>query len=126
MSQQIIDTDVHPTAGSKFGDIFPWVDSKWRRIMQDRADFPMITPFAGRQPRFNDNLQLDASPPKGGRPGSDPEWVVEHYLNQYNISAAILSVLEGARVDTWTQFDEAAVVASAFNRMIAEEWLSRD
>jgi len=122
----VIDCDLHPTI-PKIGQIFPYISQEWRRVMEYRKDALFFTQIPGRQPRWSATFnQIDAAPPGGGAPGSDPQWMARHYLDQHDIETGILLGIDGSRVDAWSVVDEAAVVASGFNNLMAEEWLPQD
>jgi predicted TIM-barrel fold metal-dependent hydrolase len=94
--------------------------------MADRQHLEMLTSLPGRAPRFGAALKVDATPPNGGPPASDPKFLAQHHLDRNNIEIGILLPLEPTRVDTWTDPDEAAVVVRGYNDLVASKWLTVD
>src|SRR5258708_1842253 len=88
-SSPIVDCDVHPNAD---GNLLPYLPERWRQHLSRvgvRGNSHGV-----RSPHRPMASRLDAAPPGGGSPGSDPEFAREHYLDEYGISAAVLNPLE--------------------------------
>jgi predicted TIM-barrel fold metal-dependent hydrolase len=123
----VIDTDIHPHGVIEtLEPLLPYVPDGWRRMLEPRSRQPLFTPLPGRGPRFADFLRVDATPPSGGQPGSDASYLATHHFDRHGIDVGLLLVLEPGRVNTWTNADEAAVIATAANRYLAEQYLSVD
>jgi predicted TIM-barrel fold metal-dependent hydrolase len=63
----------------------------------------------------------DAVPENGGGPGSDPDFMLKHLLDQFRIDYAILN--SGIEISLYPDPDYANAVASAWNDWMAESWL---
>jgi predicted TIM-barrel fold metal-dependent hydrolase len=126
MASSVIDCDIHPVAIHNLGVLMPYLSKGWQRLIDDRAHLPLLTQLPGRSPRFGDLLKVDATPPKGGPPGSDPEYLLEHHVDRHGIQVGLLIALEVAYLNTWTNPDEAAALAAAANDFLAEQWLTVD
>lgn len=124
----IIDCDIHPTLPG-LSAFLPYMSDAWRHRLSDRAPLSLVQRLPGRAWRFTggaSNLRPDAAPPGGGAPGSDPEFMLKDHFDRNQIEVGILLPIEPARVDMWTNADEAAVIVSAGNELIKNEWLSLD
>jgi predicted TIM-barrel fold metal-dependent hydrolase len=122
----VVDADIHPTAVENLAPLLPYMDATWRRLLEPRSTYSFMQ-IAGRSARFNEGLlRKDATPPNGGSPGSDPAYVGKHHLDRHGIEIGLLIPLGAGRVNTFTNPDEAAVVASASNDFFLNEWLSVD
>jgi uncharacterized protein len=124
----IIDCDVHPTLPT-ISAFLPYMSDMWRRRLEERGSLSLQQRIPGRAWRFTggaSNLRPDATPPGGGAPGSDPDFMLKDHFDRNQIEAGILLPIEPARVDMWTNPDEAAAIAAAGNELIKNEWLSRD
>jgi predicted TIM-barrel fold metal-dependent hydrolase len=123
----VIDADIHPTAIDTLNVLMPYLSESWRRQLEPRADLPLWPSLPGRAPRFTDSLlRKDATPPSGGEPGSDPAFVSEDHMDRHGIEIGLLIALEAGAVNTWTNPDEAAAIASAANEFLADKWLPAD
>jgi predicted TIM-barrel fold metal-dependent hydrolase len=70
--------------------------------------------------------RLDAVPPDGGTPGSDPEFVVRHHLDRHEISHAILNPAGFLGLGGLPDIDLAADLARATNDWTINEWFPID
>jgi predicted TIM-barrel fold metal-dependent hydrolase len=70
--------------------------------------------------------RLDAVPPGGGTPGSDPEFVVQHHLDRHDLSYAILNPAGFLGLGGLPDIDLAADLARATNEWTINEWLPVD
>jgi uncharacterized protein len=77
-------------------------------------------------------LRPDATPPDGGLPGSDPQFVVKDLLDAYSISAALLLPVAsagGGHVESNDAYQDAnagQAYVSAVNNYFIENWLPVD
>lgn len=126
MTYGVIDSDIHPTAIRNLGVLMPYMPRSWQRLIAPRAELSLYPPLPGRAPRFAELLRRDAIPPSGGTPGSDPAYLSTHHMDRLGIELGLLLALEPAHINTWTIPDEAAVIATAANDFLAENWLSAD
>ena len=82
---------------------------------------------AGRAvPHVDGAYRLDAVPPQGGVPGSDPRFVVSDHLDRHQIEYAILSCGSVLGISLMHDVDRAAGLARATNDWTVQEWFSVD
>jgi predicted TIM-barrel fold metal-dependent hydrolase len=129
-----IDADVHPNLRHGIQDLAPYLDEAWaRRLGLDRR-----TGWGGSIPgmqvdlpvshytNIGGSMRLDAIPPEGGPPGSDPGFVVEDLLDRFQYGAAILTSGTGLSISGYSDAGVGAAVATAQNRWLEKEWLEFD
>jgi predicted TIM-barrel fold metal-dependent hydrolase len=122
----IVDCDVHPTVGGGIARLFPYMESGWQRRFENR-DVVANSPFPAV--RFSHPLgflRRDAGTPGGGAAGTDPEYLVAHHMDPNRIASAVLLSLQAGALAAWVNAEEAAALATAFNRFFIEEWLPVD
>lgn len=125
MSSPIVDCDVHPLVPG-IECLMPHLDPAWRRRFDGR-DVVASSPFgASRYWHPLGILRDDAAPPDGGPPGSDPLHLVRHHATPHRIASLVLLSLQAGALASWVNIDEAAALATAYNRFLAEEWLGVD
>ena len=121
----IIDLDIHPALRDGTNSLLPYVSAAWRdRLALHNMSFTKLT-----GPRYinpNPTNRLDATPPGGGPPASDPEFVVSHHLDPAGIGCALLLCFQAGALNAWADGREAAEWATAYNRYFAENWLGVD
>ncbi|MEX2194323.1 MAG: amidohydrolase family protein [Thermoleophilaceae bacterium] len=124
---RVIDCDVHPMIRDRGEPLEQYLPAPMRRRLAGRTT-ALVEPLPAS--RFahpgGHVLRPDARPPSGGPPGSDPEYVKEDLLDRFEVSAAVLLPLQGAATSAWTNPQEAAALASAFNDYFIEHWLPVD
>jgi predicted TIM-barrel fold metal-dependent hydrolase len=82
---------------------------------------------AGRAvPHVDGAYRLDAVPPGGGVPGSDPGFVVSDHLDRHRIDFAILNCGSILGISTMHDVDRAAELARAANDWTVEGWFPVD
>jgi uncharacterized protein len=126
----VVDCDVHPTL-TGLAELLPYLSSSWRRRLDWIENYPKIpfhlAYFPGRRMRPNvPVLREDMTPENGGPPASDPAHVARTWLDRHNVHRALLFSLDATILGVWQDADEAAALASAFNDLLAERWLSAD
>jgi len=86
----IIDCDVH---NEVIGGIPPRLAVRWRSYLEQTGlrTWPFEAPLRVAMRPFA--ARIDAVPPSGGPPGSDPDFAREQLLDEYGISAAILNYI---------------------------------
>jgi len=121
-----MDCDVHvfPTGGMPA--LKPYLSREWQARFQR---FDQLKLESRRHPlRFPNPSgsisRLDATPPGGGEPGSDPHFMVEHLLDPWKIDVAVL--VPTFWVNAWTEPSLAAAYVSAFNDHFVHDWLPVD
>jgi uncharacterized protein len=128
-SQGAIDTDVHWYVHGGMPAIMPYMPRAWRRAFEMRG-----TPFGGEAPppsKFDfpggSRLRVDAMPPRGGLPGSDPEFAQADLLDRFGMGAVIMSSLEaGQQGQGYCGTEASPVLCAALNDYAIEHWLSVD
>jgi len=114
---RIIDCDVHNGfRGSD--DLFPYLDDVWRSqaILRGGA-LPYATPIG--------NKRKDANPPSGLPVGADPEYMIEHLIEPYNMDYALLCSDAIIGVSAFADADYAAAICRAYNDYQIAEWLPK-
>lgn len=112
----ILDADVHHQYRS-LEDLAPY-------LPDGNAD-PYYTHGSGLH-NANGAYRLDAVPPGGGTPGSDPQFVIEHHLDRHGIDLAILNPAGFLGLGGLPDADLAADLARATNDWTINEWLTAD
>jgi predicted TIM-barrel fold metal-dependent hydrolase len=121
----LVDCDVHPWPTAD--QLATYLSPRWRSYQEM---------FGLRGPTGRGTLQMrpfsarmDAWPPGGGFPGSDPDFAREQLLDKYGITHAILNSPPGL-FPTWTGGNHpreySADMMKALNDWIRVEWLDRD
>lgn len=121
----LVDCDVHPWPTAE--QLATYLSPRWRSYQEM---------FGLRGPTGRGTLQMrpfsarmDAWPPGGGFPGSDPEFAREQLLDKYGITHAILNSPPGL-FPTWTGGNHpraySADMMKALNDWIRVEWLDQD
>lgn len=122
MSTPLVDCDVHPLVGG-ISRLLPYLEPGWRRRFDGR-DIVASSPFsASRYSHPLGILRRDAQPPDGGAPGSDPSHLIRQHVEAHGIDALVLLSLQAGALASWVNIDEAAALATAYNRFFVEEWL---
>ena len=120
----LIDCDLHPLVPLK-----ELLNRMSERATRDIHVAEHITGAAREHNRLmhpSGTLRLDAVPPSGGAPGSDPDFVVSQWLDPQNLSAALVMPLQGSAVVPWGSGDTVNEYCSALNDYLLEHWHGRD
>lgn len=122
----IIDCDVHPLVAGGVGTLRRYVTDGWRKRWDYRG--PALVPMSrySHPAAVGNAIRVDATTPAGEPGGTDREYMRTDWLDRFNIRHAILLPLEAALANACPFAAEATVLASAFNRYFAEEWLAED
>lgn len=112
---RVIDCDVHN--GLRSGDdLLPYLDDTWKsQSILRGGGLPYITPIG--------NKRKDANPPSGLPVGADPEYMIEHLIEPFNMDYAILCSDAIIGVSAFADADYAAAVCRAYNDYQIAEWL---
>jgi predicted TIM-barrel fold metal-dependent hydrolase len=125
-SVRIVDCDVHVSPRGGIRSLLPYMTQAWQKQFESIA---RLKRDAKRHPFRYPNpsgsiLRMDAVPPQGGEPGSDPEFLRTDLLERWKIGHALLVPVEW--VNAWTDPRLAAAYLSAVNDHFVQEWLPVD
>ncbi|MGG1516295.1 amidohydrolase family protein [Paenibacillus oryzisoli] len=114
----VIDCDVHNQLRSG-KDLLPYLDEPWRSHAAQfgipGAGLPYSSPIG--------NKRKDANPPGGGPVGSDPAYMLEHYVNPFNVEYALLCSDSFISASGLADADYAAALCRAYNDYVLAEWI---
>lgn len=119
---QIIDCDVH-VRWKSVEEIAPYFEEPWRtHVSKGRRAYGWngyFNPIGVRR--------RDATPPGGGDPGSDPNFLIEDLIDQYGLDYVVL-MGESSHMALSNLVDPnwAAAVAKAYNDWLIDHWFSVD
>ena len=117
-SRLIIDTDLHNMiAGPE--ELYPYLPVYWRERLKNQG-YPSQS-HGYRSPVGV--IRADAEGPNGLKPGTDPAYVLKHHMDHVGITYAILTGDQGG-VSVMTDIDFGNAIASAYNDLVADKWLS--
>jgi predicted TIM-barrel fold metal-dependent hydrolase len=117
----IVDADFHNATGGKFAEYLP---ERWQRFLRTTGQ-RNIDHYASTTQQRALACRLDANPPTGGPPGSDPAFAREQLLDLYDISYAVINNIEAAASGN-APVDFEIAHARAVNDYNFHEWLSAD
>jgi predicted TIM-barrel fold metal-dependent hydrolase len=120
----IIDVDVHPWINGDIRGLLPYLSTSMQKRFEDRLTLPnhaLRPPLA----RASSN-RIDAIPPSGGEPGSDPLYMSKDLMDRHNIKHSILSSIQAGKLVAIPNPAEATALASAFNDFFMQQWLTVD
>lgn len=116
----VIDCDVHNTFRSG-RDLIPYLDEPWRSYAltsgMPGAGLPYSSPIG--------NKRKDANPPSGLPVGSDPEFMLAHYVEPFGVEYAMLCSDSVIGVSGFADVDYVAAVCRAYNDYLIAEWLPK-
>lgn len=113
----IIDTDIHNTL--KTGeDLYPFLPSYWVSRLKTYGYPP--TPSCYQSPVGV--MRVDAVCPDGGKPASDPAYLIKHHLDPMGIRYGVLTG-DQLGVSVRPDIDFSNAVTSAYNDLLAAVWL---
>lgn len=116
----IIDSDVHEMFRSP-RDLLPYLDQPWAHYV-DTGWAPYFFSYA--YPTDAGFARVDAIPDEGPA-GSDYELMRRQLLDAFEVSVAVLTGLFFPS-DNNVQFELATSLATAYNRWLVDNWLSKD
>lgn len=122
-----IDCDTHPMLPDDGECLKPYLSKAMLHRFENRVLSPP-SPFPSS--RYSNLggplLRVDARPPGGGLPASDPEFMRDDYLDKHDVLAVLMLSIQAAGVSIWTDPREATALASAFNDFFLEHWYGFD
>ena len=114
----LVDADVHNFVETS--ELLPYLPAYWRDFLKLRGR-PVPPPLHVSPIGFN---RGDAVPPGGGMAGSDPQHVLEHHFDAYDIQFGVLNGSSILGISLNGDPDLGNVVASAYNDVLVEKWLA--
>ena len=121
---RLIDVDVHPTVDGGLAELFPYMTEGWREKLKGQAGGGLRPGIAHRLSIPTGGTFRDATPPDGGAPASDADFLRKDLLDRYAIENALLIVVEAATMAVaTTDPDYSAVLVSACNDYFIERWV---
>jgi uncharacterized protein len=124
----IVDCDVHPVIADA-SLLRPHLSKRAQRRAFGNLDRPPAInarPVANRSNHPSTPLRLDAAPPAGGPPGSDPAYALEQWIDPYGISAALLIPVQAGLVVSWGDETAGAELLASMNSVLIERWVQFD
>lgn len=118
---ELIDCDVHP-AIADYTQLHPYLPAVWRRHVTKGGFGGAGTGIMRGQGGL---YRTDVTPPGGGVPGSDPDWLRRQLLERYNVKHAILNGGNILGLGTLPDGDYATALAAAYNDWTIDFWLTR-
>jgi uncharacterized protein len=116
----IVDCDVHNEVGA---EMLPLLPKQWQRYLSEVGLRTFPTEAVLRLPQRPRASRRDASPPSGGLAGSDPEFARDQLLNEYGISAAVISNIALGAGNAPLELERAMVRAT---NELNESWHQSD
>ncbi|WNQ10151.1 amidohydrolase family protein [Paenibacillus aurantius] len=113
----IVDADVHNTLG-RLKDLVPYLPKVWHQQWLESG-----IGVHGQYYSPVGVLRQDAVPDSGGPAGSDPRFVLKHYMEPNAIDFAVLTGGGEQGLSLHADPDYATAVAAAFNDWLADTWL---
>jgi predicted TIM-barrel fold metal-dependent hydrolase len=117
-----IDCDIHPAVPST-ATLLRYLDPYWREALTTRGMDKTILNSAAYPPSAPISVRADWRP-ETGRAGTSFDRLQAQVFDQLGSSYAICNCLYG--LNALHSEDMAAVLCTALNRWIADEWLARD
>ncbi len=117
---EIVDVDVHPMPWT-LDQIRGYAPEKWREVLyptDGRTTYPAWAYYDPPDAYTTTAFRADAVPPRGGLPGSDPDYAVAQLLVDANVDIGILEPMIYAQ---WPEAEHA--MAQTFNSWLADVWL---
>ncbi|MCU6794452.1 amidohydrolase [Paenibacillus sp. WQ 127069] len=116
---KVIDVDVHNEL-KKPQDLVPYLPEPWKTRVAASGIGMMgsgyWSPVGG--------MRKDTKPPGGGVEGSDPDYMLEQLLEEYNMEYVVLTGIL-YNISATHDPDFTAAIASAYNDYLIAEWLPR-
>jgi predicted TIM-barrel fold metal-dependent hydrolase len=109
----LVDTDVHNDLGDLTEHLPRVWHDRWRRVGSGAGSVHEGNPRGV--------LRRDATPPGGGPPASDPQFVLSDHLDRYGIDYAVLTGPGGLPLGPDADYGNA--LASAYNDRLLADWL---
>jgi predicted TIM-barrel fold metal-dependent hydrolase len=121
----MIDCDVHQNF-NRLRDLLPWIDPAFRDYLRHAGFGGFELPNYSTWIHPRGTARDDSVPPDGGSPGSDYETMRKQLLDPLDVEYAVLTGEDILTVSSLPNSQVAVAVATAYNRYLIDEWLSRD
>ena len=115
-SFRIIDTDIHNTYADAT-EVTKYLPNHWLGKIEFPNNSFSPSPAQG-------GLRSDAATPGGGTPASDPQYLIQHHFDAYDIDYGILTGSGVLAVSIHCDPDYGNDLATAYNEFTVEKWLS--
>lgn len=125
---RIFDCDVHPVPKAGLTSLTPYLPKAWQeRFARKRAIHDGLNvPIRFKHPNGS-VIREDARTPDGLPPASSPEYLVQDLLEKHGVDGALLNCFEaGGLLSAQASTEESIILATAYNDLLLEEWLSVD
>lgn len=117
----IVDCDVHPLIEDA-RDLAPYMATKWRQHFETHG----IRTYARARDRYNHpnrTYRVDALPDSGGPAGSDPVFMLDHFIKPFGITTAMLLPQEVYGVTVWPDAEAASAFIGSNNDYLLDKWV---
>lgn len=128
-----IDCDCHPHFKDGLQDLAPFLGEAMRERISLGTDATgkglPASEFKLPHPHYvnpGGGMRVDAVPPAGGAPNSDPQFTIVDHLDRFDLGAAVLLGGHVMGISGYADATVAAAIASAYNDWMAANWLSAD
>lgn len=128
-----IDCDCHPHFKEGVRDLAPYLDETWKARMgvgtESWAKGLPASEFRLPHPWYvnpGGGMRVDAVPPDGGPPNSDPAYTVVEHLDRFDLGASVLLGGHVLGISGFADGDLAAAIAAAYNHWVIERWCDVD
>jgi predicted TIM-barrel fold metal-dependent hydrolase len=114
----LIDCDVHQSIRD-YRELHPYLPPVWRRYVSQSG-------FGAPSSGYLSSVGLyrkDVTPPDGGQPGSDPDWLRRQLLEHYGVRRAVLNGGGILGLCALPDADYAGAIAAAYNDWLCDTWL---
>jgi predicted TIM-barrel fold metal-dependent hydrolase len=132
---RLVDCDVHPIMKGGMADLKPYLSQVAQRRLglderrnltavghREAVSIPRNMLYVNQAGVLRD----DARAPDGSAPGADPGFTAQQLLDANEIDRAVLIGGEVLGLGAMPDPDAAMMIASAYNRWMADTWLSAD
>ncbi|MGE0584807.1 MAG: amidohydrolase family protein [Flavobacteriaceae bacterium] len=121
---RLIDCDFHPVVS--MDHILAQMSAAARENVREVGSGLTTSREHNRNLHPSGIMRLDATPPGGGVPASDPDYVISHHMDPNNVEAAIMLPTQANMVLTWAVESAVAEFLAALNDAMIEVWFKRD
>lgn len=114
---KLIDTDIHNAIKHR-EDLLPYLPKAWHQQWMKSGvgvGSPYYSPVGVNR--------RDAIPDSGGPPGGDPQFLLTHHMDKYDIDYGILTGSGVLGISLHVDPDYGNAVTSAYNDWLVETWL---